>query len=48
MVIAGTWLGSQLLEYVSELWFRRLFKTVLTVVALRLIVWEGLALVGAR
>jgi uncharacterized membrane protein YfcA len=48
LVIAGTWLGSQLLEYVSEIWFRRLFMTVLTVVALRLIIWEGLALLGLR
>ena len=46
MVVAGTWIGSQLLEHVSELWFRRLFKTVLTLVALRLILREGLALLG--
>jgi uncharacterized membrane protein YfcA len=44
MVVAGTWVGSQLLEHVSELWFTRLFKTALTLVALRLVVWEGLAL----
>lgn len=48
MVIVGTWLGSQVLEYVSELWFTRLFKTVLTVVALRLVLWEGMALLGLR
>jgi uncharacterized membrane protein YfcA len=46
MVVAGTWIGSQLLEHVSELWFKRLFKTILTLVALRLILHEGLALLG--
>ena len=46
MVIAGTWLGSQVLEYVSERWFTRIFKAVLTVVALRLIVWEALGLLN--
>ena len=45
-VIAGTWIGSHLLEYVSELWFTRLFKTALTLVALRLVIWEGLALLA--
>jgi uncharacterized membrane protein YfcA len=43
VVVAGTWIGSHLLEYVSELWFTRLFKTALTLVALRLVIWEGLA-----
>jgi len=47
MVILGTWIGSRLLEYVSELWFKRIFKTVLTVVALRLVLREGLALLGS-
>jgi len=46
MVIAGTWIGSRLLEYVSEPWFTRLFKTALTLVALRLVIWEGRALLG--
>ncbi len=40
-VIAGTWLGSRLLERVNERWFTLLFKGVLTAVALRLVVWEG-------
>ncbi len=35
-VIAGTWIGSRLLEYVNEVWFIRLYKTVLTLIALRL------------
>ena len=47
LVIAGTWIGSHLLEYVSELWFTRLFKTALTLIALRLVIGEGLALLGA-
>lgn len=46
MVVAGTWIGSHLLEYVSELWFTRLFKTALTLIALRLVIWEGLALLA--
>lgn len=49
MVVVGTWIGSRMLEYVSEPWFRRLFKTVLTLVALRLILHEGLSMLsGAR
>ena len=47
MVVAGTWAGSQVLESVNELWFKRLFKTVLTLVALRLVILEGLNLLGA-
>lgn len=47
-VIAGTWMGSQVLESVNERWFTRLYKGVLTLVALRLVVWEGLAWLGAR
>ena len=46
MVVAGTWAGSQILESVNELWFKRLFKTVLTIVALRLVILEGLNLLG--
>ena len=45
-VIAGTWVGSQLLERVDERTFTILFKTVLTGVALRLILWEGWKLLG--
>jgi uncharacterized membrane protein YfcA len=41
-VVAGTWIGSQLLERVSEVWFVRLYKGVLTLIALRLVIWEGL------
>ncbi|MFQ5513018.1 MAG: sulfite exporter TauE/SafE family protein [Myxococcota bacterium] len=36
-VVAGTWTGSRLLERVSEAQFRLLFKTVLTLIALRLV-----------
>lgn len=45
-VIAGTWVGSQLLERVDERAFTWLYRGVLTVVALRLVVWDGLALAG--
>lgn len=36
--VGGTWLGSRVLDRVNELWFTRLYKGVLTVVALRLVV----------
>jgi uncharacterized membrane protein YfcA len=38
LVIAGTAIGSRWLEYVDERWFTRLYKAVLTVIALRLVV----------
>ena len=44
--IAGTWVGSQILGRVSELWFTRLYKAVLTLIALRLVLVDGLALLG--
>lgn len=37
MVVAGTWIGSRLLERVNERVFVRLYKTVLTLIALHLI-----------
>ena len=40
MVIAGTWLGSRLLERVNERGFTILFKAALTLVALRLVLLE--------
>ena len=43
-VVAGTWIGSQILERVSERFFRRLYMGVLTVIALRLLVGEVFAL----
>jgi len=46
MVVAGTWIGSRLLERVSEVWFVRLYKTTLTLVAARLVLGEGLELLG--
>jgi uncharacterized protein len=36
--IAGTWVGSQLLERISEAWFTRLYKSVLTLLALQLVI----------
>jgi uncharacterized membrane protein YfcA len=47
-VVAGTWLGSRVLESVNELWFTRLYKGVLTLIALRLVLVEGLAALGIR
>jgi uncharacterized membrane protein YfcA len=44
MVVAGTWLGSRILDHVSELWFTRLYRTVLTLIAVRLILKEALEL----
>lgn len=41
--VAGTWLGSQLLERLDERGFAWLYKGVLTVVAVRLVVADGLA-----
>lgn len=35
-VVGGTWLGSQLLERVNETWFVRIYKAVLTAIAIRL------------
>lgn len=43
-VVAGTWLGSQILERVSERFFRRLYMGVLTAIALRLLAGEAFAL----
>jgi len=48
MAIAGTWIGSRLLDRVSERAFRWLYKGVLTIIAARLVIWEGLALLGWR
>jgi len=41
MVVLGTWVGSKLLDRVSETAFIRLYKTTLTLVALRLLVGDG-------
>ena len=43
-VVVGTWIGSQILERVSERFFRRLYMGVLTVIALRLLAGEVFAL----
>jgi uncharacterized membrane protein YfcA len=43
-VVAGTWIGSQILERVSERFFRWLYMGVLTVIALRLLAGEVFAL----
>jgi uncharacterized protein len=41
--VMGTWLGSQILGRVSERLFTALYRIVLTVVALRLVIWDGAA-----
>jgi len=38
LVIAGTWIGSHILEYVNEALFIRTYKVVLSLVALRLVI----------
>ena len=40
-VVAGTWVGSQLLERVNERSFEWLYRGTLTLVALRLMIWDG-------
>jgi len=47
-VIVGTWFGSRILGRVSETAFVRLYKVTLTLVALRLLAWEGAAMLGLR
>jgi uncharacterized protein len=47
-VLVGTWLGSRLLGRVSERAFTWLYKGVLTLVALRLVLWEGMSALGLR
>lgn len=43
-VVAGTWIGSRILERVSERFFRHLYMVVLTAIALRLLAGEAFAL----
>lgn len=38
-VVAGTWFGSRMLDRVPEETFKRLYKSVLTLIALRLVLW---------
>jgi len=45
-VVVGTWIGSKILGHVTEIAFTRLYKSVLTIVALRLGVGEGLSALG--
>ena len=46
--IAGTWVGSRLLEHISETWFTRLYKSVLTVLALQLALGAAWGLITSR
>jgi len=45
-VIAGTWLGTQILDRVSERLFVILYRVVLTAIALRLVIHDGGAWLG--
>ncbi len=38
-VVAGTWFGSRMLDRVPEETFKQLYKSVLTLIALRLVLW---------
>jgi uncharacterized membrane protein YfcA len=44
--IAGTWVGTRLLDHVREEDFRALYRAVLTVIALRLVHGQALALLA--
>ena len=46
LVVVGTWIGSRLLDRVSEQTFVRLYKGVLTLIALRLVLAEGMRAAG--
>ncbi len=46
-VILGTWVGSRLLERVDERSFDVLYRGALTLVALRLVLWDGWKLLTA-
>ena len=48
LVVVGTWIGSRLLDRVSEKAFVQLYMGVLTLIALRLVLWEGVRLAGWR
>jgi len=45
-VVVGTWIGSKILGHVTEVAFTRLYKGVLTIVALRLVLGGGLTALG--
>ena len=46
LVVLGTWIGSKLLHRVNELWFTRLYKGVLSLIALHLLIRSVLTLGG--
>ena len=47
-VVIGTWVGTRLLDRVSERVFKPLFKTALSLIALRLLVLEAATALGLR
>jgi uncharacterized membrane protein YfcA len=46
MVLLGTWIGSRLLDRLNERVFRGIFRAILTLIALRLVIVDGAALLG--
>jgi uncharacterized membrane protein YfcA len=46
--IAGTWVGSRLLDRISEAWFTRLYRSVLTLLALQLVLGAAWVVVTGR
>ncbi|MEN8182493.1 MAG: sulfite exporter TauE/SafE family protein [Myxococcota bacterium] len=46
LVVVGTWIGSRILDRVSERTFVVAYRTVLTLIALRLVLWEGWTVVA--
>jgi uncharacterized membrane protein YfcA len=46
MVVVGTWVGSRILDRVSERAFLVAYRAVLTLIALRLVLGEGWRMVG--
>lgn len=47
-VVVGTWLGSRILDRVSEVWFVRLYQGVLSVIAAGLVIGSARGLLGLR
>lgn len=46
LVVAGTWVGSRILDRVSERAFLLAYRGVLTLIALRLVFWDGWRIVA--
>ena len=46
LVVLGTWIGSKLLHRVNEVWFTRIYKGVLSLIAVHLLIRSALTLGG--